>query len=815
MDILTYIKRMNQIYGNDTQVAGLGVTVLPEDFDELSPQEEKYYQQGPFSTREDFLAAKGGRIYDTKKYLQGGRVGYQEAGVVARKSPIKINEETFKKIDNFIAKSEGTLSKKALGESLGYKIVEKGKTAGQGGLNKVIKAWEESRGKTFEFKPATMVGTKKATQILNLYDQQLATLPEANFSEIARAIYGKDDADTRKIVRSLVKRERGFKRSPNLKYEGPLSESQRKSLARRTKLKSVTNPEVEKLLRAPKDSGLNLHHMESKRWNVTMGNLAYVDASLNQNELMKAEGVLEGFYKQRDKLADDAIEAHKAINKKGSDFVKQKKFKGLLNFKTYDPTSKKLSDVGVDLSKAIIPKGQFEEFRNIPLKELTKEQKNRVIEIAQKSRNALVKGDLGMLGEGFSKFAKKMPKTAGALGKTGRFLFHPVEMGALPLFLAAEGLYANYADKRDLKKALDQMDIPQEQKDALLEGFRQESRDLGGVGLETYAIEQPNVQEKLEEIGYGDRTELLKDARAPIADIREQDALAKQLKKQEIEKRRKEAYEDAIGRGSKRPIDFKKGGRVSFKLGGIDKGRRAILKLLAALGIGTATVGTGLIKLGGKAVGKKAAVKTGVDIATGTQGMPSWFPALVNKIIKEGDDVTEKLATMDRQVVHTKKLPDGEEVTVYRDLDSGDIRVDYDSIDNMGQQPVSLEYRKGEEIYSTGKGTLSTRKTTKEPDTFGAAESEPAYLRTGPDDAEVQWQGSEYGTVDDLFSDTSRIKNYAEGKKPTMKDFVTTKKTTDIVEEIHKDPGEYITNKYGDGPDLDYDDYLPDIDDID
>ena len=41
MDILTYINRMNQIYGNDTLVAGLGVTVLPEDFDELSPQEEK------------------------------------------------------------------------------------------------------------------------------------------------------------------------------------------------------------------------------------------------------------------------------------------------------------------------------------------------------------------------------------------------------------------------------------------------------------------------------------------------------------------------------------------------------------------------------------------------------------------------------------------------------------------------------------------------------------------------------------------------------------------------------------------------------
>ena len=74
--------------------------------------------------------------------------------------------------------------------------------------------------------------------------------------------------------------------------------------------------------------------------------------------------------------------------------------------------------------------------------------------------------------------------------------------------------------------------------------------------------------------------------------------------------------------------------------------------------------------------------------------MPSWFPALVNKVIKEGDDVTGKLATKERELVHTKQLPDGEEVTVYRDLDTGDIRVDYDSPYNMGEgtAPVSLEY---------------------------------------------------------------------------------------------------------------------------
>ena len=136
MDILSYINRMNQIYGSGQQAAP---------------------------------------VYNTQKYLQGGRVGYQEAGVVARKSPIKINEETFKKIDNFIAKSEGTLSKKALGESLGYKIVEKGKTAGQGGLNKVIKAWEKSRDKTFEFKPAKFTAdSPKVKQVIDLFESGMS-----------------------------------------------------------------------------------------------------------------------------------------------------------------------------------------------------------------------------------------------------------------------------------------------------------------------------------------------------------------------------------------------------------------------------------------------------------------------------------------------------------------------------------------------------------------------------------------------------------------------------------------------------------------
>ena len=277
----------------------------------------------------------------------------------------------------------------------------------------------------------------------------------------------------------------------------------------------------------------------------------------------------------------------------------------------------------------------------------------------------------------------------------------------------------------------------------------------------------------------------------------------------ELEKAKAQLATDELRRAEERAvssfddIEFKKGGRVSFKLGGINKGRRAFMKLLAALGIGGATAGTGLIKLGGKAASKKVAVKAGADIVAGTQGMPSWFPALVNKVIKEGDDVTQKLATKDREIVHTKKIDTGsaspDEVTIYRDLDTGDIRVEVDSVSNLGETPIQLDYKAGEIIEE---GTMAGKKTKPE---FSAVESEPRVVNF---DGDIEFDGENLvGNVDDLFSDTTKIKNYAENKKPTIKDIVTRKRKTDKVEEIHKRPGEHISNKYGDGPDLDYDDY--------
>ena len=588
--------------------------------------------------------------------------------------------------------------------------------------------------------------------------------------------------------------------------------------AKRTKYQIMKAGDREgKFQKIPKEPGKHRHHMRAKGIKLgeklipispSLADIAQLDAEINSVKLQE-----QSFEKIRNKYARELLELREykpegwqrkikeinALAKRESRKI-PKHLRPYLFFETMDEAGN-LKPIGGWRTKAIDPTS------TTPFDAATRAVppiKNMV-------------DSKGVLGEGFSKVAKKMPKTAGALAKTGRFLFGAVEAGLIPLAVAAEGLYANYADKRDLKKALDQMVknklITQEQSDVLLKGFRQESRYIGGVGLETYAIEQPNVQEKLEEIGYGDRTQLLKAARAPIADIREQDARAKEIEKQRIE----DAYKKEIGR---RTIEFKSGGRVSFSAGSM--GRRTFLKILAALGIGTAGAKSGAF-LFSKAAGKKAAVKTGVDIATNTQGMPSWFPALVNKIIKEGDDVTSKLATKDRQIVHSKKV-EGHDVDVYRDLDTGDIRVSVEGKTGKNltayDEGLELEYKAGEVIE---KGTMKGKKTKPE---FSNSETEAEFVRVGHkgDDAELDFafrdqslypKSSTFGkSGNKSISDTSFLKNYATNKKPTLKEIAQTsnnkKQIKYLKENPHEDP------RIPEAPDADiYDDYLPGIDELD
>ena len=71
--------------------------------------------------------------------------------------------------------------------------------------------------------------------------------------------------------------------------------------------------------------------------------------------------------------------------------------------------------------------------------------------------------------------------------------------------------------------------------------------------------------------------------------------------------------------------------------------------------------------------------------------------------------------------------------------------------------------------------------------------------------------------VGDLLTDTSKLKTFAK-KKLTHKDKVVAKKKQKYQKKLQEDTMEqvdYIEQKHGPGPDpSDYDDYLPDIEDI-
>ena len=97
------------------------------------------------------------------------------------------------------------------------------------------------------------------------------------------------------------------------------------------------------------------------------------------------------------------------------------------------------------------------------------------------------------------------------------------------------------------------------------------------------------------------------------------------------------------------------GGRIGFKLGGIDKARRAFLKMLAGITGGGIAAGTGLLKLGSKAA-PKAIKETAEVITRGADGMPAYLTDLIEVVKAKGTrDVIEGFKRSDYSTVHRYK----------------------------------------------------------------------------------------------------------------------------------------------------------------
>ena len=226
------------------------------------------------------------------------------------------------------------------------------------------------------------------------------------------------------------------------------------------------------------------------------------------------------------------------------------------------------------------------------------------------------------------------------------------------------------------------------------------------------------------------------------------------------------------------------GGRAGFAGGGM--GRRAFLKLMAALGATGVAAKSGLVSLLGKGGGKQVAKElTQVPIKQINE-MPAWFKPLVNKVIKEGTEVD---SGAERVITHKTKLPNSKtEVYVNQDLNNGDVWVDlgvekHGFADGKFGQPVRLEYKAAEEIPVKGKkGSIKTKEE------FNVEEAE----FTGGHPENVKFEESTINKFGKHESNFDEVEAFATGK---------TKKGARNVSESFDKMNEDIADRFSNYPD--------------
>ena len=132
-------------------------------------------------------------------------------------------------------------------------------------------------------------------------------------------------------------------------------------------------------------------------------------------------------------------------------------------------------------------------------------------------------------------------------------------------------------------------------------------------------------------------------------------------------------------------------------------------------------------------------------------------------------------------------------VYVYRSLDTGEIRIEYNSVDNMGEAPVDLVYKPG--IADEGTGVQPA-------DQFYAVESVPEGRAVGPDDFDIEDVENMTDNIADLNSDVSKLRLFATGDKGTTKEILESiqkkKRARNITENKDGAQSDFITERQGD-----------------
>ena len=204
---------------------------------------------------------------------------------------------------------------------------------------------------------------------------------------------------------------------------------------------------------------------------------------------------------------------------------------------------------------------------------------------------------------------------------------------------------------------------------------------------------------------------------------------------------------------------FNQGGRVGLAKGPKDPSKRVFLKGVAMASL-LPFVGK-YFKLAAPAT--KAAVAYTGPILEGLGNKLKWVQLLAKRLWNEGDDITETAATMDRQIVKSGTLESGDEVAMYYDEPSGNVRFEvtpkktetgygYETKSGAYNKGYELEYKAPEVIEEGG------MKGTKTKSDVSVGEVTP--VRTADDfDFDVT-----ESSVDDAMSDLTELEAFAKNK---------------------------------------------------
>ena len=207
----------------------------------------------------------------------------------------------------------------------------------------------------------------------------------------------------------------------------------------------------------------------------------------------------------------------------------------------------------------------------------------------------------------------------------------------------------------------------------------------------------------------------------------------------------------------------------------------------AATGVAAKSGLLGLLKSGKPT----AQVLTSVPIKD-ISGMPAWFKPLVNRVIKDGNDVSKTHASKDMEIVHKTVLPDSNtDVLVTQSLDSGDVVVDigltkHGFADGKFGQPVQLIYKAEEVIEPTISkvGKIESKGTKTQPE-FWVDEAE----FTGGHPENVKFEETISSKFGKHESDFSELEAFAKGKiKKTRKISPLQKEGEDLADHFSNYP---------------------------